>query len=1390
MSKQDKASNFFTRRRTAIWTTVLAATALSPRSASAQISAFDYFPGLEDGAPIYITATVLLVVFIAFIALMVRRVIKTTGELNDITGELDATRQRLLETGKQLERTEEKLDSTERYYDRMLSVSEVGIFEVDLMGKCTFINNALQSMSGLYQKKVDKEGIASGIHPDDRKEFLASWDEFTKSGKIFEHKFRFLKGRNKIAYAHCRATKMQDADKKVTSYVGWVTDMSEIQSQSEKLKKETTHLMDFIDETVEGFYRLLPDAPILLSTKSEKNAELLMERLKLAECSSSFAAIYGAEPSDLIGKTIKELKGGCGPFTDEASMQAFIENKYKGIEVESARLGAQGTRIVLKNNVTGIIEEKKFVGIWGTVNDISNEKREQAELQGEINFLNRILAEIPADVNVKDTRCRFMFASDKLVKRTGIPKKEWLGKTIFEILPATPKDHDISAVETMKTGKITRAERPFDVNGKSGWMETIQKPLVSENGLVEGVISMSLDISGKTGKLHDAREKNALLEKELKHTKGELAQSRIDFTQTAAALSEATQKLKVHDAENAELEKGYQQQIEEVKANAESLRQKEQALLGRQQQLEEQLGARLEKLDAETNKRMKWEELLSIKEDELRKIEEHTAELRGHYEQETTLRKELEHSLEESRSAQEKFRKRVEETDTIHEQELRTLSSTHLAKLESEMNARVKMEKQLERTTELLQQTQEKMRIRMDEHTKTLDQEVKERKAKEEQLAHRTEELDTLRKDFNSRIEEETKSMKQELSLKQIREKALKQESKELEKRLHDLEQTLKTRNKEIQEKGDVEAEKKSIEKKIEIMSKQQESKIALEKEKLNLSIADIRMNELKLRKKTGDLQQQKEILEKNLEDKDAELEKLKKEIKKTEAALDDAQSDRKKQQKKQSDLLADKTKELNQQIADLQKSQQALEEKVKGLEFDKKTAEKGLEKSKEELSDAAAEYRKVADALSASQEQLKEFKADQKTAILSETSNLNAQIQELRSMEGDLKKQEHKQQERIAAQQEELNNLKTSLQTEKNKREKAEASIADLETSLKAANAGTEEKIGQQTAALTKQTNELKQSEDSLTRKLQAASEQITKRDVELAEMKKERQETTAHLHKLEQKLATIKQEHQTELRESVERVKEINRKNENLIDELSNSFKNSLTPMINTTRELEKGDNLFAEQKKEIHGLNHSCHLLLDMMKYRRELTNLEAHSEDVKQEEFDLHVLLADIDHRFNIVAQNKQLFFAVSYAQSKNEKDVPRMVKTDGEKVKKVLSILLGYAVDRTAKGRVGLHASRKADDTGKVRIDFELAFTGTESKDSLLTSVFAEESQVVDMEHGLTLAKAYAELLGGTFELEDRKEGVTALMLEIPFDPSSTADLDDNRDNGAEQAGAA
>ena len=70
----------------------------------------------------------------------------------------------------------------------------------------------------------------------------------------------------------------------------------------------------------------------------------------------------------------------------------------------------------------------------------------------------------------------------------------------FEVMPATPRDHDKNAINVMKTGKLSRIERSYEARKKTGWMETIQVPLISDDGLIEGMVGLSFETSERKKK--------------------------------------------------------------------------------------------------------------------------------------------------------------------------------------------------------------------------------------------------------------------------------------------------------------------------------------------------------------------------------------------------------------------------------------------------------------------------------------------------------------------------------------------------------------------------------------------------------------------------------------------------------------------------------------------------------------------------------------------------------------------------------------------------------------------------------------------------------------------------------------------------------------------------
>ncbi len=1451
-------------------------------------------PTIQMSIPVYLLLALLLLVSIVLFLIFQRRFSKTNRELKDLTSELASTRTRLSDTAKELEITQKDLKAMANRYQGILFDAEVGMFQIDTEGKCTYVNSALQDMSGLYQKKAMQEGLASAVHPEDRPAFEEAWKAFVEKDEPFIRNFRFQYKRGREVHefhAYCRANKVLNAKKEVESYIGWVTDVSDFHRLQLREQTNTARYNHFVNEAIEGFFRLMPEKPISLAGTPDRIAGNIMEQMVLTECNDTFAALYGSATSDLGGKTIGELHGGCGPFRNKEDVARFVEDGCKFINVESVKQDPGGSRLNLVNDVIGIIEDNQLVGIWGAQRNISQQKREKAELGNQVRFMHRILNTLPADVHVKDTRCRYLYASKKMADRTGIAQEEWIGKTINEVIPGTKREHDQLAVEAMKSKKLMRAERPYDVRGKAGWMETLQIPLVSDEGLVEGVIGLSLDVTDRKNVEQIARQKQAELESQLQQVRSDLSQSRNEYGKTATALSEALQKLKVAEAEKTNREHEYNEKLAERKRVEETLRRSEEALQSRQRQLEEKLSKRLHELESETDKRKKWEELLAIREEELHKLETLAKELEQQLAetedflqstQEQLIRITEQHSAEmEKETAAHKAviaelaeaRTELEGIEAHWKKEIGTHQAEQQKKLEEERKVRATAEKQLSKIEGLLHQAQTEMKEQAERHSRELEDEVAERKVAAEKLIQSMEELDELRQQFNVRIDEETRTIKQELAQKQIREKALRQHEKDLEERIKELEGTLQMKAKEfaeqIQAREGAEVQKKQIEQRLEQLTKRQRELVDRETQKLQLHIAEIRLEEVKLRKEAGDLQRDKETLEEQLHQRshelekatqhqmgteamlsetkaqlkklsdnqeqliaaetealrqqllevkqhgeelqkqltqlqhskqelesmlstrNAELEKAGKEYKAAKTSLSETESKLHHLSENQSNMLKAETAELQKQLATMQASGEKLKQQLEALKGEKQGVEKELDGRTQDLARAAREYRKVVDAYKGSQAKLKELSESHEAHLAQKTKELKDEMAQLKQNETNLLKKGEKLEAYLDEQKQRIAELNGKLEAETAKRAQADQELQGLKTAIANDRENAEALLSEKTKALHTRIEELDTAEATLKKELEQANQTITKRDEAMVNMKTEREQTEARIQEIEERLAGIREEHQAELQKTMAEVKEISRLNSDLVDELNETLQATLNPVLKTTILMEKADNLSQDQKQEMVKANLSCRKLIDNMNYRCELTHLTDGSDKMEVAQCDLHGLMTDIDRQFSHRAETKKLFFAVSFAQYQAANNVPKYVETDELKIRKTLSILLGYAIEKTEKGRLGLHATRKSCSDNTTNIAFELAYTGKESSDELMNAIFGKDQgsgATVDVKYGLTLARRYIGKLDGEFALEYRSGGLTVLTIQFPFrkvsSDASTSSDDEKRAGAA------
>jgi signal transduction histidine kinase len=196
--------------------------------------------------------------------------------------------------------------------------------------------------------------------------------------------------------------------------------------------------------------------------------------------------------------------------------------------------------------------------------------------------------------------------------------------------------------------------------------------------------------------------------------------------------------------------------------------------------------------------------------------------------------------------------------------------------------------------------------------------------------------------------------------------------------------------------------------------------------------------------------------------------------------------------------------------------------------------------------------------------------------------------------------------------------------------------------------------------------------------------------------------------------------------------------------------------------------GDGIYGdvngEQKTALTGIDESGKNLLSLINQILDLSKIEAGKMQVHLEEIDVHELARSVLGEAASLAKDrpyKPQLLTVTRAK----------VRTDGAKVKQILTNLVSNAIKFTAKGRVDV--SIRAEPSGGCTIAVRDTGIGIKQEDM---KIIFEEFRQVDGSYtrefggtglGLAIAKRFAELLGGSIAVESKVGVGSTFALTLP-----------------------
>jgi signal transduction histidine kinase len=189
--------------------------------------------------------------------------------------------------------------------------------------------------------------------------------------------------------------------------------------------------------------------------------------------------------------------------------------------------------------------------------------------------------------------------------------------------------------------------------------------------------------------------------------------------------------------------------------------------------------------------------------------------------------------------------------------------------------------------------------------------------------------------------------------------------------------------------------------------------------------------------------------------------------------------------------------------------------------------------------------------------------------------------------------------------------------------------------------------------------------------------------------------------------------------------------------------------------------------DKNRYIDTIDHSTHQLLNIITDILNISKIEAGEETIQSTDFNICELLDEIYSFYQPLAIEKKLKLSVNNTVPLDKVEI----KSDPIKLRQILDNLIGNALKFTHKGNISIDISSTDE-----QIKFKIEDTGIGIELSQHAVIFDRFRQV-ELTHsrkfggtglGLSLAKSYVEMLGGTIYVESTLGKGSTFTFEIPL----------------------
>lgn len=217
-----------------------------------------------------------------------------------------------------------------------------------------------------------------------------------------------------------------------------------------------------------------------------------------------------------------------------------------------------------------------------------------------------------------------------------------------------------------------------------------------------------------------------------------------------------------------------------------------------------------------------------------------------------------------------------------------------------------------------------------------------------------------------------------------------------------------------------------------------------------------------------------------------------------------------------------------------------------------------------------------------------------------------------------------------------------------------------------------------------------------------------------------------------------------------------------------MSHEIRTPLNAILGFAQILMNKRDISEENKNQISIIHRSGEHLLSLINDILDISKVEAGKMEVKNEKFNLHLILKDIKNMFAGSATKNNLEFVVNY-----KENLPRYLMGDSKKIKQVIVNLLGNSFKFTDEGSIHLNVHHEELGEKRCRIYFHIRDTGVGISEEDLHKIFDKFYQAGNARTGtglgLTITKNIIDMLGGEIKVQSELYKGTDFFISFDMD---------------------